>query len=130
MIGRLYLPLKVLHLSTVVISVALFALRGGLMLAGSATLGSRFLRIAPHVVDSLLLASAVLLTLIVHHYPLVDSWLTAKVLALVVYVVLASVALRYGRSRAVRAAALVAALGAVAYIIGTALHHDPDPRRW
>ncbi len=130
MLARYYLELKALHVASVVISVSLFVMRAGLSLAGSPALQRRVLRVAPHVVDTVLLASAVLLTLILHQYPFANSWLTAKLLALVAYVVLGSIAIRRGRTPAVRAVALVGALLAVSYILGTALHHDPDPRRW
>ncbi|MBS0373298.1 MAG: SirB2 family protein [Proteobacteria bacterium] len=122
--------MKALHVGAVCVSIGLFALRGVLRLAGSAWLQHRWLRIGPHVVDTLLLVSAIALTTVVHQYPFVDGWLTAKVLGLVAYVALGSIALRRGRTSTVRAAALVAALVVVAYIVGTALHHDPDPLRW
>jgi uncharacterized membrane protein SirB2 len=130
MLARYYFELKALHVASVAISIGLFVLRAGLRLAGPAALQRPFLRVAPHVVDTVLLASAVLLTLILHQYPFADAWLTAKVLALVGYVVLGSIAIRRGRTPAIRAVALVGALLTVCYILGTALHHDPDPRRW
>jgi uncharacterized membrane protein SirB2 len=125
-----YPILKALHVGSVALSVGLFALRGGLMLAGSALLARPLLRVGPHVVDSVLLASAVALTLVIGQYPFVASWLTAKVLALPAYIALGSLALRPGRGRWLRAGAFAAALAVVAYILATALHHDPDPRRW
>jgi uncharacterized membrane protein SirB2 len=129
-LAQYYFPLRALHVAAVAVSIGLFVFRAGLRFAGAPLLQSRFLRIAPHVVDSVLLASAVLLTLIVHQYPFVDSWLTAKVFGLVAYVVLGSIAIRNGRTPAIRAAALVASLLVVGYIVGTALHHDADPRHW
>jgi uncharacterized membrane protein SirB2 len=125
-----YFPLRTLHVAAVTVSICLFVFRAALRLAGASLLDSRFLKIAPHVVDTVLLASAVLLTLIVHQYPFVDGWLTAKLLALVAYVVLGSIAIRRGRTPAVRVTALIAALLVVGFIVGTALHHDPDPRHW
>lgn len=130
MLAGYYQPLKVLHVGAVCVSVGLFIVRGALRLAGFGCLQRPWLRVGPHVVDTLLLASAIALTSIVHQYPIVNGWLTAKLLGLVAYVVLGSIALRRGRTPAVRATALAAALVVVAYIIGTALHHDPDPRRW
>lgn len=129
-LAQYYFPLRALHVAAVAVSVGLFVFRAGLRLADAALLRTRFLRIAPHVVDSVLLASAVLLTLILHQYPFVDGWLTAKVLGLVAYVVLGSIAIRRGRSPAIRAAALATSLLVVGYIVGTALHHDADPRHW
>ena len=130
MLARYYVALKTLHVAAVATSLILFVIRAALRLAGSARLQTRFFRIAPHLVDTVLLASALLLTLILQQYPFVDSWLTAKLLALLVYIVLGSIAIRRGRTPAIRAVALLAALLTVGYILGTALHHDPDPLRW
>jgi uncharacterized membrane protein SirB2 len=105
-------------------------LRGGLMLAESPWLRAGVLRWSPHVVDTVLLTSALMLTGIVHQYPVANGWLTAKVLGLVLYVVLGSIALRRGGTRRLRAAAFGGALAAVAYIVATALHHDWNPLRW
>lgn len=130
MLARFYFELKALHVASVATSIALFVLRAVLGYVAPARLQHAVLRIAPHVVDTVLLASAVLLTLILKQYPFVDGWLTAKVLALVVYVLLGSIAIRRGRTPLVRSVALIGALLAVSYIVGTALHHDPDPRDW
>ena len=120
-----YLLLKQIHVTAVVLSVSFFMLRGIWMLADSPRLQARFVRIAPHVIDTVLLASAVGLALVVRQYPFVDGWLTAKVLGLVAYVVLGSIALKRGRSRGVRAAAFAGALACVAYIVGVAVTHSP-----
>jgi uncharacterized membrane protein SirB2 len=97
------------------------------MFADSPLLRLRFVRIAPHVVDTLLLASAVWLAWFLGQVPFVHGWITAKVLALVAYIVLGTIALRRGRSRAVRAAAFGAALAAAAYIVAVALTRDATP---
>ena len=117
--------LKIFHVSCATLSLALFALRGGWMLAESPRLQQRWVRIVPHVVDTLLLGSAVALALRLQQYPLVQPWLTAKVFALVAYIILGSVALKAGRSRAIRAGAFVAALAVFAYIVGVARARQP-----
>ncbi len=114
-----------IHVGCVVLSVSGFVARGGLMLAGSPLLATRFVRVAPHVVDTLLLASALWLAWAIGQYPFVNGWLTAKVLGLLAYIVLGSVALKRGRSKRVRAAAFVAALATVGYIVSVALTRDP-----
>ncbi len=115
-----YPTIKALHVGAVTISVLLFALRGAWMLAESPLLGTRLARVFPHVIDTVLLASAVALSLMSRQYPLAQDWLSAKVAGLVAYVVLGSIALRRGRTRRVRAAAFLAALLTVAWIIATA----------
>jgi uncharacterized membrane protein SirB2 len=120
-----YLAAHHSHVTFVTISLLLFLLRGGLMLAGSPLLRSPVLKVAPHVVDTLLLASALWLVHVLHLPFFQTPWLLAKVAGLVAYIALGSLALREGRPRAVRAAAFIAALVTVAWIITVAIRHDP-----
>ena len=114
-----YLIVRDIHIGCVILSLGGFAARGLLMLAGSPILKLRFVRIAPHVVDTLPLASAIWLTVLIHQYPFVQAWLTAKVIGLVVYIGLGAVALR---RRSIAAFLLAAATAA--YIVSVALTHD------
>ncbi len=116
---------KLIHVSCVALSYSLFVLRGVWMLRDSAMLRRGWVRIAPHVVDTLLLASAILLCLQLRLYPGADPWLTAKVLALVVYIALGTVALRQGRSKRTRLGAWLAAQGVYFYMVAVALTHSP-----
>lgn len=124
----MYEALKWVHVGCVVASGSGFVARGALMLAGSPLLSLRVVRIAPHVVDTVLLASAIGLATLARLSPFAHPWLMAKIAALVVYVVLGSIALRRGRSRPVRIVAFAAAVLVFAYIVGTALARDP--RSW
>jgi uncharacterized membrane protein SirB2 len=117
--------LKAVHIACAIASISGFALRGILMLADSPLLAARFVRIAPHVVDTVLLASALWLAALIGQYPFVQGWLTAKVLALIAYIVLGTVALKRARSKAVRAAAFALALAAASYIVSVALTRHP-----
>ena len=121
----LYLTLKAVHVGCAVLSISGFALRGILMLADSPLLAARFARVAPHVVDTVLLASALWLAALIGQYPFVQGWLTAKVLALIAYIVLGTVALKRARGKAARAIAFALALGTAAYIVSVALTRDP-----
>jgi len=126
-----YLLGKSLHVGCAALSIAGFFARGMLMLRGSRLLEARFVRVAPHVVDTVLLASALWLAWAIGQYPFVHGWVSAKVLALVAYVVLGSLALRRGRTRAVRLGAFVAALVVAAYIVSVGLTRDPrGPVAW
>jgi uncharacterized membrane protein SirB2 len=120
-----YALLKAVHVGSAMLSIAGFTARCILMLRESPALNARFVRIAPHVVDTVLLASAIALAWLSGQYPFHQPWLTAKVLALVVYIVLGAVALRRGRPKAVRAAAFAAALATVLYIVSVALTRNP-----
>ena len=116
-----YTLLKYLHVGCVVLSGAGFALRGAWMLQGSPLLAQRWVRVLPHVVDTVLLASAIALAVMLEQYPLVQGWLTAKLIGLVVYIVLGTIALKRGRTRGVRLTAFGAALLVFAYIVAVAL---------
>lgn len=116
---------KTLHVTAAVLSISGYFLRGMLMLFESPLLRARVLRIVPHVVDTLLLASAIALAVRIHQYPLVHSWLTAKVLALIAYIVVGAIGLHYGRTKRVRVLAFGAALLIFAYIVGVALTRQP-----
>jgi len=116
-----YLAVKHLHMSCVAISGALFLLRGGWMLADSGMLARRWVRVLPHVVDTLLLASAIVLAWWSGQYPLAQNWLTAKLLGLIAYIALGTIALKRGRTRPIRAAAFIGALLCFGYIIGVAV---------
>jgi uncharacterized membrane protein SirB2 len=113
------------HIGCAVLTIALFVLRGALMLADSARLNGPLLRYLPHVVDTVLLTSALMLTTVIRQYPFSTGWLTAKVLLLVAYVVLGSIALKRGRTRAVRVAAYVAALATIGFLVTVARAHHP-----
>jgi len=120
---------RALHVGSAALSIAGFAARGALMLADSPWLRARVVRVAPHVVDTILLASAVWLAWFLGQIPFVHAWLTAKVLALLAYIVLGALALRRGKTKRVRAAAFAAALAVAAYIVAVALTHDAAPWR-
>jgi len=122
-----YAAIRTLHIACAVLSITGFALRGALMLRESPALQARFVRIAPHVVDTALLASAVWLAWFLGQLPFVHAWITAKVLALLLYIVLGMFALRRGRTKAQRVAAFAAALACAAYIVTVALTRDATP---
>jgi uncharacterized membrane protein SirB2 len=120
-----YFALKHIHLGCAALSLGLFMLRGAWMFSGSPLLDSRFARVVPHVIDTMLLASAIGLMLVIRQYPIVQGWLTAKVVGLLVYIVLGTIALKRGRTRLQRSVAFFAALAVFAWIVLTARHHAP-----
>ena len=121
-----YLALKHLHITFAVLSGSFFLLRGGWMLLDSTMLQRRWVKVVPHVVDTLLLASALALVYWSGQYPFTQHWLTAKVLALVAYIVLGTIALKRGKTKGVRTFALLAALATFAYIVAVALTRQAD----
>jgi uncharacterized membrane protein SirB2 len=120
-----YALVKQLHLACVAISLAGFALRGALMAMNSPLLKAKFTRIAPHVVDTVLLASGAWLAWTLRQYPFVDGWLTAKVLGLLAYIGFGTMALKRAKTPGTRLAFFALALLAAAYIVGTAFTRNP-----
>ena len=121
----LFESLKLVHVSCAFVSISGFFLRGYWMLTGDARLRLRVTRVVPHVIDTLLLASAVGMLVVWRVSPFEFDWLSAKLIALLLYIVLGMIALRFGRTGAQRATAWVLALGAAAYIICVAYTRDP-----
>ncbi len=105
----------------------LFFVRGVWMMRGSASLQRCWVKIVPHAVDTLLLASAVAMAVMIHQYPFVAPWITAKVLALIAYIGLGMIALKCGKTRHVRIAAWFAAQAVFFYIVAVALTRSPLP---
>lgn len=122
-----YVVLKNLHLATIVLTLTLFVLRGAWMMADSPRLQARWVRIVPHVNDTLLLTSGISLAILMQQYPLVHGWLTAKFFALIAYIVLGTIALKRGKTRGQRVVAWIAALLVFGYMIAVARTHDPFP---
>lgn len=121
----LYLIVKQVHVASVILSFVLFLFRGGLMFAGSRWLQHPVLRITPHVVDTILLTTALWLMSLLHQYPFVHHWLTVKVVLLVVYIVLGSFALKRGKGMTQRTVFFVLAVLTYLYIVSVARAHHP-----
>lgn len=122
-----YTLLKYLHVACVVFSGTGFVLRGVWMMQGSSVLARRWVRVLPHVVDTVLLASAIALAVISGQYPLAHGWLTAKVLGLITYIVLGSIALNRGRTHGIRITAFCGALLVFSYVVAVAITKSVVP---
>lgn len=122
-----YTLLRLLHTGTVFVTLALFLLRGFWMLLDSPRLSQRWVRILPHVNDTLLLAAAIGLLVVAEIDPLNQPWIMAKIIGLIAYIGLGTVALKRGRTKAVRVKAFVAALGVFAYIVAVAVTKQVVP---
>lgn len=119
-----YALLRSVHVGAVTLSLTLFVLRGGGMVLAARWLDHRLVRVLPHVVDTVLLLSA--LALAAQLPPATPyGWLVAKIVALIVYIVLGIVALRRGRTLRSRLAAFVAALVTFSYIVSVAITKSP-----
>ena len=121
------LLLKQLHVTCVVLSISGFLVRGVWMMHESPWLRKKWVRVAPHIIDTILLVSAIMLAMQIQQYPFVQNWLTAKVLALIAYIVIGAVGLKYGRTKKIRIAAWLVAIAIFLYIVLVALTHQALP---
>jgi uncharacterized membrane protein SirB2 len=122
-----YQTIKYVHMSCAAISLSFFILRFVWMLRGARVLQQRWVRVMPHIIDTILLASALTMVFMSGQIPFQQAWLGAKVLALLVYIVCGSIALKRGKTSQGRALAFVVALVVFAYIVAVALSRQVLP---
>jgi uncharacterized membrane protein SirB2 len=120
-----YPEIKWVHVAAVICSGLLFALRGAAHLAGARWAMAAPLRYLSYTIDTTLLTAALMLATVLHQYPFVHSWLTVKVLLLVVYIVLGSLALKRAHTQRARMICYIAALGVYLFIVSVARAHHP-----
>jgi uncharacterized membrane protein SirB2 len=120
-----YLTVKTVHETAVALSITGFVGRGLGMYAGAAWVRGKAAKTLPHIVDSVLLLSAVTLAWLLRLDPLTTPWLMAKIVGLLVYIALGIVALRPGRPLRVRAATWLLALLTFGYIVSVAITKNP-----
>lgn len=122
-----YGALLVIHVSTVFLSITGFLVRGVWMMRSSSLLQQRWVRVAPHINDTLLLVSAIALVVITSQYPGPSTWLNAKIIALVIYILLGITALNRGKTMQVRVSAWVLAIIVYAYMVLVACSKSAVP---
>lgn len=122
-----YLAFKHLHITFVTLSISLFLLRGFWMWVQSPKLQQRWVKIAPHIIDTLLLASGITVAVVAHWNPAQQPWLAAKLVLLVLYIVLGTFALKRGKTLSQRKGFFIAALLTVAYMVFLAIHKSLLP---
>ena len=122
----IYAAVKSVHVAAVVTSFGLFFLRGLWMMLDSPRLGLRWVRVVPHLNDTVLLVAGVWLAFELRQAPGAAPWLTAKLAALPVYVGLGMLALRPGRTKRLRMGAWLAALAVFGYIVAVAFTRSPS----
>jgi uncharacterized membrane protein SirB2 len=120
-----YLVVKAIHQGAVALSLSGFFARGLGSLRGAAWVRTRLAKTVPHVVDTVLLLSALTLAWMLRLTPVSAPWLAAKIAGLVIYVGLGMLALKPGRSLRVRAAAWLAALATFGWIVSVAITKSP-----
>ena len=96
-------------------------MRGYWMFTANSLLDRRGAKTLPHIIDTILLGSAVGMLFIWHSSPFSMGWLSAKIVALLVYIGLGMVALRFGKTRRIRTSCWLMALVVATYIVSVAL---------
>lgn len=117
-----YFPIKHLHVTAVVLSILLFALRSYWSVVGSDHLRNRFVRIVPHIIDTILLVCGVILAAMIGPE---QPWILTKIVLLIVYIAVGTVAIKRGRTPRTRLVAAIIAIVVFAYIVGVALTKNP-----
>ncbi len=120
-----YAALKIIHVISVIFSYLLFMLRGIWMMQNSSILQRRWVKILPHVIDTVLLASAVTLVTMIQQYPGMSTWLSTKIGGLLLYIILGMMALRFGKSLKIKIISWIAAQIVFFYIVLVALTKNP-----
>jgi uncharacterized membrane protein SirB2 len=118
---------KTIHVTCAILTIGGFTLRGYWMLRASPLLNNTWVKVLPHIIDTVLLVAGILLAINIAQYPGTHAWLTAKVLGLLAYIVLGSIALKRGKTRKIRVAAWIAATLVFFYIVLVALNRSPLP---
>ncbi len=113
--------IKLIHMSTAFISISFFLIRGFWVFNNSSMMRKKWVKILPHVNDTVLLITATLLALSLHQYPFVDGWLTAKFTALIIYIIFGMFALKRAKEMKNKVLFFILALVTFSYIVGVAL---------
>ncbi len=117
-----YLAFKTIHVVTALLSILGFFIRGIWMMQSSPSLNKKWVRVLPHVNDTFLLVSAIALVVITAQYPGPVAWINAKIVGLILYIVLGTVALKRGKTKTVRIIAWLAAIAVFAFILASGLN--------
>ena len=122
-----YELLRLTHISCVAISVVLFTYRYLRLAMDPARLLPKALKVIPHINDSVLLAAAIGMLVLIGLNPLQAPWLVAKILALLLYIVLGALCLRARPGSRHQAVLFVGAIGVFSYILLVAVTKQPVP---
>ena len=116
-----YFLVKQLHISAAALSIVLFIVRATWSVTGNTLLQARVVRILPHVVDTVLLVCGVILAAMIGPN---QPWILTKILLLIVYIAVGTIAIKRGKTPRTRATAALIAVAVFAYIVGVAVNHD------
>ncbi|MFN0315652.1 MAG: SirB2 family protein [Burkholderiales bacterium] len=121
-----YALLKVVHMTCALVSFVLFFLRGVWRFTESPLLQRRWVKVLPHVNDTILLLAAIGMALTVAAYPGMHKFLATKVVALLVYILLGLYAFRWAKSNPAQIGAWVLAQCVFLYVVAVAFTKSPS----
>ncbi|MCK5092095.1 MAG: SirB2 family protein [Gammaproteobacteria bacterium] len=116
---------KAAHILCAISSISFFIIRGIWMMQSSQRLAQSWVKITSRSIDTALLMSALGLMFITEQFPGSMGWLTAKLVALLVYIGLGMIALHWGKTKQIRISAWIASLVVFSYIVSVALTRSP-----
>ena len=116
---------KLLHMTLAVNSISLFTLRFIWTLANSAKLEAKWIKITPHVIDTLLIIIGVAMMAKLYINPLEQLWLGEKLLALAAYIFTGYYTLKIARNRMMQIIGYLGAMGWVMLIVRLAMTREP-----
>lgn len=117
-----YIALKHLHICCVILSFSFFVTRFYWRLNEPEKLQQKWVKVMPHLVDTILLSSALAMLWVAQLNPLDHFWLLGKIFMLINYIVCGSIALKYSPSRQGQILAFCGALFSFVMIIGLAIN--------
>ena len=120
-----FATIKIIHIICMILSYILFSLRGIWMIQGSSLLKLRLVKVLPHVIDTILLTSAITLVTMIQQYPGLNIWISAKIGALLLYILLGMTAFRFGKTRKIKIISWILAQIVFFYIVLVALTKNP-----
>ena len=120
-----FAAIKIIHIISIILSYILFSLRGIWMIKGSPLLKLRWVKILPHVIDTILLVSAIALVAMIQQYQGFNIWISAKIGALLLYILLGMVAFRFGKTQKIKTISWILAQIVFFYIVLVALTKNP-----
>lgn len=121
----MYVLVKYVHVVSVALSLTGFFLRGILMMRDAPLLHARWVKVLPHINDTVLLVAALSLAAMSGQYPFVVGWVTAKVLGVTAYIILGALALRDASTRRMRIVCWFASLAVFGWIVSVAMSRQP-----
>lgn len=119
-----YLLIKHIHVTAAALSILFFIIRAYWSVTENSLLQKKVVKIAPHIIDTVLLVAAIMLSMLLG--PAASQpWVLTKIILLVAYIGVGTVAIKRGSTPGTRAVAAVIAVAIFAYIVGVALNRSP-----